>query len=68
MQIWKRHTKTEKKIFVFAINAFELFCIELSVLIREYLSSAVNVLTKSLKTLHVTKSDFYQLNYFHCVL
>ena len=24
----------------------------------EYLSSAVNVLTKSLKTFHVTKSDF----------
>ena len=31
---------------------------ELSLLIREYLSSAVHVLTKSLKTFHVTKSDF----------
>ena len=31
----------------------------------EYLSSAVNILTKSLKTLHVTKGDFFQLDYFH---
>ena len=31
---------------------------ELSLLIRKYLSSAVNVLTKSVKTFHVAKSDF----------
>ena len=40
--------KIEKKCFVFEINTSEL-----SVLTREYLSSAVNVLTKSLKTFHV---------------
>ena len=32
---------------------------------REYLSSAVNVLTKILKILDVTKGDFFQLNYLH---
>ena len=35
-----------------------IVCIELSLLIREYLSSEVNVLPKSLKTFHVTKSYF----------
>ena len=29
----------------------------------EYLSSAVNVLTNSLKIFHVTKRDPFQLNY-----
>ena len=37
--------------------------IELSLLTREYLSSTVNVLTKSIKTLHVTKTDSFLLNY-----
>ena len=32
-------------------------------LTREHLSSTVNVLTNSLKILHVTKNDFPQLNY-----
>ena len=32
-------------------------------LIREYFSSAVNVLTNSLKILHLTKRDFLQLSY-----
>ena len=32
--------------------------IHLFVLIREYLSSAVNVLRKGLKNFHVSKSDF----------
>ena len=31
---------------------------QLSLLIREYLSSAVNVLKKRLKNFHVSKSDF----------
>ena len=35
-----------------------IVCIDLCLLITEYLSSAVNVLRKSLETLHVTKSDF----------
>ena len=35
-----------------------IVCIHLSLLIREYLSSAVNVLRKSVKNFHVCKSDF----------
>ena len=35
------------------------FATLLSLLIREYLSSTVNVLTKTLKTFHVTKSDIF---------
>ena len=31
----------------------------------DYLSSAVNVLTKSLKIFHVTESDFLHLNDLH---
>ena len=34
---------------------------ELSLLIREYLSSAVNVVTKIVKTFDVTKSEFSNL-------
>ena len=30
----------------------------------ESLSQAVNVLTNSLKVLHITKSDFFKLNFF----
>ena len=40
--------KIQKKCFVFEINTSEL-----SVLTREYLSSTVNMLTKSLETSHV---------------
>ena len=32
---------------------------------REYLSSAVNVLTNSRKILHITKIDFFQLKFLH---
>ena len=50
--------KILKKMFCFWGKCLWIVCIELSLLIREYSSSAVNVLTKSLKTFHVTKSDF----------
>ena len=35
-----------------------IICIHLSLLLREYLSSAVNVLRKGLKKFHVSKIDF----------
>ena len=38
--------------------------IQLSLLITEYLSSAVNVLKKRLKNFHVSKSDFCNSNTF----
>ena len=57
MQIRKMQIKIEKKCFALEINVW-IVCIDLCLLITEYLSSPVNVLTKSLKTFHVTKSDF----------
>ena len=39
-------------------------CGKLSVLRREYLLQAVNVLTSCLKILHSTNIDFFQLNIF----
>ena len=50
--------ETWEKKFIFWDKCFCIVYIELSFIIREYLSSAVNVLTKSFKTIHVTKSDF----------
>ena len=40
-------------------------CVKLSLSTREYLSSAVNMLTNSLKISHVTKRDFFRVNSFH---
>ena len=55
--------KVEKKLFVFEIIASEFGCVKLSILRREYLSSAVNVLTNIYKALHLTKTGFFRLNY-----
>ena len=52
------------RVFTILIDPYEgnwciwIVSIELSLPIREYLSSAVNVLTKSFKTFHITNSDF----------
>ena len=54
--------KIEKKLFIFEIN-FRFVFVKLSLLRREYLSSAVNVLTNSYKALRLTKADFFGLNY-----
>ena len=54
--------KIEKKngvqLFWFWDKCIWIACIELSPLRREYLSSAVNVLTKSLQAFHVANADF----------
>ena len=50
--------KKLRKKFYFWDKCIWIVCIQLSPLIREYLSSAANMLTKILKTFHVTKSDF----------
>ena len=59
------HIKMEEKFFGFSHICIWIVCIELSLLRRVCLSSAVNMLAKSLKTLHVTRSNFFQLNYLH---
>ena len=51
------HKKNLEKAFCFWDKCLWIVSMELSLLIREYLSSAVNVLTKSFKTFHLTKSD-----------
>ena len=57
-------SKTEKKLFFWG-NSIWIGWVKFSLLRREYLSSAVNVLTNSLKIFHRTNKDFLQLNYFH---
>ena len=55
--------KKIRKSFLFGDNCVRIGCVKLSLLRREYLSSAVNVLTNSYKALHLTKTDFFRLNY-----
>ena len=59
----KNAEKYSEKVFCFWDNSLWIGCVKLSLLRREYLSSAVNVLTNSLKILHSTNLDFSQLNY-----
>ena len=54
----KNAEKNSEKIFSFWDKCIWIVFIQLSLLIREYLSSAVNVLKKRLKSFHVSKSDF----------
>ena len=55
--------KKFRKTFLFGDNCVRISCVELSLLRREYLSSAVNVLTNSYRVLCLTKRDFFRLNY-----
>ena len=50
--------KIQQKLFCFWDKCIWIVCIDLSPLRREYLSSAVNVFTKSLKTFQGTKKNF----------
>ena len=51
------------KSFLFGDNRVRIGCVKLSLLRREYLSSAVNVLTNSFEAFRLTKTDFFRLNY-----
>ena len=44
-------------------NSVRIGCVKLSLLRREYLPSAVNVLTNTYKALHLTKTEFFPLNH-----
>ena len=55
--------KKFRKTFLFGDNCVRIALVELSLLRREYLSSAVNVLTNSYKALRLTKTDFFRLSY-----
>ena len=54
--------KIEGNIFVLCDNCDLRGCLKLTPFRREYLSSAVNVLTSSVMILHITKTDFFKLN------
>ena len=55
--------KRIRKSFLFGDNCVRIGCVKLSLLRREYLSSAVKVIKNSYKALHLTKTDFFRLNY-----
>ena len=50
--------KNSENVFCFSDNSIWIGCLELSLLRRKHLSSAVNVLTNSLMPLHITKKVF----------
>ena len=56
-------TKNSEKAFSFWDNCVRIGCVKLSLLRKEYLSSAVNVLKKSYKALRLTKTDFFWHKY-----
>ena len=58
MQIRKTPKKIQKKCFVFWDKCIWIVSIHLSLLLRVYVSLAVNVLRKGRKNYHESKSDF----------
>ena len=60
---FKNAEKNSQKGSSFWNNCIWIGSIKVSLLIREYLSSAVNVLANSLKILHITKGELFQFNY-----
>ena len=54
--------KNCEKTFSFSDNSISSGSVKLSLLRREYLSSAANLLKKSLKILHIPQRDFFHLN------
>ena len=55
----------KKNVFSFWDNIMWIGCVKLTLLRREYLSSAVNVLNNGRKILHITKTYSPGLNCFH---
>ena len=54
--------KNPEKVFCFKDNGVGTFCVKICILRREYVYSAVNVLTNSPNILDLTKADFFKLN------
>ena len=65
--IWvsKMRKQNGEKVFCFWDIWIWTCYIKLFLLSREYLSSAVNLLTNSPKILYITKRDFFQLSCLH---
>ena len=64
MYILKTRKNNWQKVFCLWDNCIWRCCNKLCLLRREYLSSAVNVLTNSPNSFHITKRDFYNWIYF----
>ena len=62
---YRNAEKNLEKVFCFLDNTVWIRCLKLSLLSGEYLSSAVNVLTNSLKILNSSNIELFQLNYVH---
>ena len=54
--------KKWEKVFNFWDKCIWIYCNKFPLLKRQYLSAAVNGLTKSPKILHIIQADFFQLN------
>ena len=62
MKISRKAIKNPEKLFCFKGNGVWTCCVKVCILRREYVYSAVNVLTNSPNILDLTKADFFQLN------
>ena len=60
--VFKNGEKKQEKVFRFWDNCIWIDIVKFSLLRRAYLSSALNVLTRSPKTWYVDKRDFFRLN------
>ena len=63
MKISEIQPKKSEKAFSFLDNCIRIGCHKFSGLGKEYLSSAVNVLTSSPNISHITKRDISQPNF-----
>ena len=54
--------KNPEKVFFFKDNGVWTYCGKACILRREYIYSAVNVLTNSPNILDLTKAEFFQLS------
>ena len=63
---FRNSEKNWEKVICLWDNSIWIGCVKLSLLRREYLSPAFNVLTSTLKVSNGTKRDFFQLNFLHC--
>ena len=59
---FENKVKNREKVFSFWDNCMWMGCIKLSLLWRERLSTALVLLTNSLKLFHISKRDFLPLN------
>ena len=60
---FKKAGKNSEEVFCFWDNSIWIGFFKLSLLRREYIWSAINVLTNRLRILHSTNTDFFESNF-----